>query len=267
MRALPEGFVYHRSLPSFVRDVPNVAKNRFDMVKSRFYFGLVNGTSAYSFADVAADLVRFLTIQKIDVDDLVDRGLLTDADRVRFHEDVGRASDEAFARFASGRRRTRDPAWFGEGRRAIRPYPVLRPVPKRHVCLVAADLVDADLVDAELVDADLVWPAVARATDGPPVALPSEASAGELWSSATDLAAEGHVVRVLLAGEAHQVELRHGIWRHELVVDPSGNDGSKLGDRLEVVERELGRIGAMRPIDAVRVHRRSVTGGQPAADD
>jgi glycogen(starch) synthase len=231
VRTLDDGFVYHKFLPSSVRDKPDVVKDYYQVLKSKFYFALKHGTRHKSFFEVCEDLASFVQVAKHDVERAVSIGLLSVADQRKFESDSHKASNAAFEAFLYAKPRTRRPEWFGSNTEALLPFPTRRPRhEKLNVCYLTQEY--------------------------PPTRVNGIGRVVHLL--ATGMADAGHVVHVLTRGEGGpRVDLEEGVWVHRLAIvehappsDPKVP--SHLWDYSATMCEELRRIHAHRPIDVVQ---------------
>jgi glycosyltransferase involved in cell wall biosynthesis len=230
VEALDDGYVYHKFLPSDVRNENRATKSRFQVMKSKCFFALKHGLGAHSFYDVCQNLLGFVDGQRNDVRWCVDNGLLTEDDFRQFESDVHAALDAALWAFARGTDRIRTPDWFAARQRPFLPFVTKRlREDKLHICFL---------------------------TQGYPPG-PVNGIARLIHTLATGLAGEGHLVRVLTAGEDHdRVDLEEGVWVHRLVVrDHPPTDWMTVPESLWNYSAsaldEILRIHAHRPIDIV----------------
>jgi glycosyltransferase involved in cell wall biosynthesis len=230
VKALDDGYVYHKFLPSDVRGENRAAKNRYQVIKSKYFFALKHGLGSHSFYEVCENLVGFVHNHRNDVRWCVDNGLLTEDDFHQFEADVHHASDQALRAFSRGAARTRPAEWFAARERPFLPFVTKRRrEEKLHVCFLSQGY--------------------------PPG--PVNGIARLIHSLATGLAAEGHLVRVLTAGHGHdRVDLEDGVWVHRVVPrEHPGDDDlmvpARLWDYSASVRDELLRIHAHRPVDIV----------------
>ena len=66
--ALDSGFVYHKFLPKSDQERSDVIKDWYQVLKSRFYFGLKHGLKADSFARVCAEQAKFVAVTRDNVE-------------------------------------------------------------------------------------------------------------------------------------------------------------------------------------------------------
>jgi len=229
--ALDDGFVYHKFLPSDIRERSDVIKDWYQVLKSRFYFGMKHGLKASSFAEVCAQQTRFVEKTRANVELNFEAGVHDKATRDKFEADVAAASDLALELFVSGRTRERPKEWFGPGEEPFVPYPTRKPRgPKLHVCFLSAEYPPAHVNGIGRV----------------------------IHALATSLAARGHCVRVLTTGEVHtRVDLEDDVWVHRVPALPHPvpddvNVPEHLWNHSASLLDELHRIETFRPIDVVQ---------------
>jgi glycogen synthase len=192
IRALEEGFVYHKFLASDVRAPNRAIRNRFTVLKNRCYFALKHGLQTHSFYDVCRNVVEAVERSRGDYRWCIENGLLTEDDFLQFEQDVHRAFDVALAAFQRGGERTRPPDWFSIGKPSFKLFPTLRPRDRKlHICLFSQEY--------------------------PPG--PVNGIARFVHTLAGGLADQGHLVRVLTTGEHHdRVDLEDGVWVHRVAI-------------------------------------------------
>jgi glycosyltransferase involved in cell wall biosynthesis/SAM-dependent methyltransferase len=230
VRLIDHGFVYHKFLPSEIRDTNRALKDRYSVFKNTCYFALKHGLAYASFADVCSQLTGFIQGQRADLAANVAHGTLGAADAERFERDLPRAFDAGLRAHLRGSPLYRDPHFFAAPAPFL-PYAMLRPATVRlHLCLLIQE-----------------WPPA-----------PLNGIARVVHTLAEGLAGAGHVVHVLTRGDDHdRVDLEHGVWVHRVCVRPH-----PAPTRIEVPARiwdysaslldELVRIDSERPIDVVQ---------------
>ncbi len=229
--ALDSGFVYHKFLPSQIRERRDVIKDWYQILKSRFYFGLKHGVEADSFARVCAEQTKFVTVTRENVELNFQAGVHDLETREKFERDVADASNRALELYVSGRTRERSPEWFEEERAPFVPFPTRRPAGRKlHVCFLSQEY--------------------------PPD--PVNGIGRVVHSLATGLARRGHVVRVLTRGEGHpRVDLEDDVWVHRVAVVPHAlpedvRVPAHIWDYSSSLLDELHRIETFRPVDVVQ---------------
>jgi glycogen synthase len=229
--ALDDGFVYHKFLPSDIRERSDVIKDWYQVLKSRFYFGMKHGLRASSFAEVCAQQTAFVDKTRSNVELNYEAGVHDQATRDKFEGDVTAASNLALELYVSGRTRERPPEWFGTGDAPFIPYGTRRPDGRKlHVCFLSAEYPPAQVNGIGRV----------------------------VHALATSLAARGHCVRVLTTGEGHpRVDLEDDVWVHRIAATPHATpEGTlippQIWDFSQSMLDELHRIETFRPIDIVQ---------------
>ena len=229
--ALDSGLVYHKFLPSQIRERTDVIKDWYQVLKSRFYFGLKHGLKADSFARVCAELAEFVAVTRANVELNFEAGVHDRETRDTFERDVAAASDRALELYVSGHTRERPSRWFDEGATPFVPFPTRRPAGRKlHVCLLSQEY--------------------------PPA--PVNGIGRVVHSLATGLARRGHVVRVVTTGEGHpRVDLEEDVWVHRVPATPHRPPDevavpAHVWDHSASVLDELHRIEKTRPVDMVQ---------------
>jgi glycogen synthase len=231
VRALDEGYVYHKFLSSDIRASNRAIKDRYLVFKNTCYFALKHGLPYASFADVCRRLTDFVDAQRVDLLWNVRNGQLTEADAERFEADVPRAFDAGLDAHLSRRARTRSPEFFAAPQPFLRFTTVRAATRRLTVCLFCQE-----------------WP---------PMQL--NGIARIVHTIATGLASAGHVVHVLTRGsEYDRVDLEEGVWVHRLVVRPHAPPADitvpqSIWDYSATLLDELRAIDAHRPVDVVQV--------------
>jgi glycogen(starch) synthase len=228
---LDDGFVYHKFLPSWIRDRPDVVKDYRQVLKSKVYFALKHGLAAASFAEVCADVAAFVDTCAADVADALERGLLEEGDRAKFEVDVAEMSDAAWRAYSAPTPRTRPAEWFGSNGRVVLPYRTRAAAAnKLHVCLLSREYPPSRVNGIGRV----------------------------VHSLATGLAAAGHVVHVVTAGEiSRRVDLEDGVWVHRVPIGPHDRPPSLLApphiwDSSASLFDEVLLIDQHRPVDVLQ---------------
>ncbi len=229
--ALDVGFVHHKFLSSDIREDNKVVKDWYQVLKSKFYFGLKHGLASSSFAEVCAKQTEFVEWVREDVSVHLASGAHDPSVRDKLEADLAQASNYALARYVEGTTRERPVEWFEAPNNEFAAFATRQPkVPKLHLCFLSQEY--------------------------PPAAVNGIGRVIHLL--ATGLASAGHVVRVLTRGEDHdRVDLEDGVWVHRLV--PSGhqlpNDvdvPAHIWNYSATLLDELHRIDRIRPIDVVQ---------------
>jgi glycogen synthase len=227
---LDDAFVYHKFLPSWVRDSPDAVKDYYEVIKSKCYFALTHGAASHSFHAVCRDIDRFVEARRVDVESALALGYLSGADAAKFELDVPAASTQALQAFVAGPQ-TRSREWFGSRPADFLAFGVRHPDGGRlTVCYLSSEY--------------------------PPVRV--NGIGRVVHSLATGMAAAGHVVHVITRGEGHpRVDLEDGVWVHRMpVVEREPPSDPRVPKRLweysAVVAEELFRIDERRPVDIVQ---------------
>jgi glycogen(starch) synthase len=230
VRQLDDGFVYHKFLPSWVRDRPDAVKDYYEVIKSKCYFALTHGVASRSFHAACLDIDRFVETCRSDLHTALDAGLVTEVDAAKFETDVAAASTGALDAFVAGPAiRARE--WFGTRPGDFVPFGVRHPAGERlTVCFLSAEY--------------------------PPVRV--NGIGRVVHALATGMAAAGHVVHVVTRVDGHpRVDLEDGVWVHRMPVGPRQAPSdprvpSRLWEYSAVVTEELDRIDRRRPVDIVQ---------------
>ena len=212
IRELNSGFVYHKALPSDVRMVNRVVKDRHTVLKNTAYFAMKHGLSIYPFSTVSERISAAIEEQRADYRRHVASGDLSKADLAEFEADVPLAVDEGFASFQRGHPRVRDTSFFASPQ-PFRCFGVARSPDRRlHVCFFSQEWAPTQL----------------------------NGIARFVTALATGLAQDGHVVRVLTRGEDHdRVDLEDGVWVHRVAVEFTCSSGGRSGASTHLGLRRL----------------------------
>ncbi|MDR0358133.1 MAG: glycosyltransferase, partial [bacterium] len=223
--------VYHKALQSRHRTEQRVLRSYFSILKSKCLFALRHGLGAASFADLTQDLAAYADEHRKVVQANVAAGRLDAAALEAFEEDARRAFDEAWLHHLSGHgSKTQPPHWFEEDLRGFLRFPNRRAKEDRlQVCLLTDEYLPAQL----------------------------NGIARTVHTLATGLAARGHVVHVLTAGDDRGgVDLEEGVWVHRVPIrphdPPPGFPDVQLWAYSASLLDELARIDELRPIDVVQ---------------
>jgi glycogen synthase len=231
VRAIDDGFVYHKFLPSNIRGTNRAIRNRYPVFKSKCYFALKYGFGRHSFYEVCTNLLAFTERSRDDYRWCVEQGLLSEEDFKQFEADVDSAFDAAFTAYVNGVDKVRTPEWFSQHQQPFLSFPVRRTAEdKLHVCFFSQEY--------------------------PPG--PVHGIGRFVHTLATGLAAEGHLVRVLTRGDGHnRVDLEEGVWVHRVVVtDQPASRILAVPPRLwnysASLLEELRRVDEHRKVDIVQ---------------
>lgn len=230
LRNLESAFVYHKFLPSHLRNRHAVLRDRYSMIKSRAYFALRHRAADSSLAEVAQDIAEFVGRQALEYEWAVKQGWLSQADYEVFKADAKRAQEDALRRFQCGSLRTRPCEWFNQLRHPFLQHRVMTAGRRRfHVCFLSQE-------------------------------YPPETVSGigrYTHQVAVELAARGHHVHVLTRGtQFHRVDLENGVWVHRLVpvtheLPRTLEVPQSIWDYSATLHDEVLRIHAARPLDLV----------------
>ena len=232
---LDRGFVHHRFMPSRIRNESKVLTSWYSVVKNRAYFGLQNSRDHMAVNEIVVRLGAFIDEFRRHVRWAVKERLLIDSDLLRFEEEVDRALREGLARGLSGQRH-------------------LPPV--RSLTGNAADF----LPFKPLFEAAGQRCYVFLMRTYPPGSIDGIGS--YLHQLARSLAAQGHQIHVLTAGEDHdRVDFEECVWVHRIVVREyevptlEGSGGASTPSRIWNYSRtmfaETEEIASRRSIDCV----------------
>jgi glycogen(starch) synthase len=232
IRALDQGFVYHKFLASHLRTETRVLRNRYSVIKNRLYFALRHGNGNKSLDDIRQDALTFVESHRREYRSNVNQGVLTEADLVTFERDVHRAFDTAFAHARDNVSTGHLPPWFDERQSPFLPFKTRRQrSDKLHLCFFSQD-----------------YP------PGPVGGIGHFAR--EL---AVGLAELGHHVHVLTRGRGHStVDLEDGVWVHRVLPRsrPAPRDVNvppAIWDYSASLYEEALRINAHRSLDLIQV--------------
>lgn len=232
IRALDDGYVYHKAQPSHVRSKRGILTDRYSVIKNRCYFALKHGAGNISFFDVTKDILGWADQHRRELEIHLAAGGIESSILEQFDDDVHRAFDVGFERFREGTDRTRSAKWFHAQQRPFLPFPTLR---------AASDKLNICYVNIEY----------------PPRTLNGIGRVVHLL--ATGMAARGHVVHVVTEGESEdRVDFEDGVWVHRIVPKPHPRPeecsiSQGLWNYAASMRDELRRIHAHRRVDIVQV--------------
>jgi hypothetical protein len=227
---LDTGFVFHKFLPSEIRERRDVVRDWYQVLKSRFYFGMKHGLPSSSFAELCIQEARFVEEIRANVVLNLEAGVHEPEILTKFEEDVAAASNLAldYRGRCGTKERPRD--WFDNDEPFL-PFAVKQPPGgKLHICILTQEY--------------------------PPAAV--NGIARVLHALAEGLADEGHVVRVLTDGIDHpRVDLENGVWVHRVPAaeHPLPADSTvpqHIWNRSASLLAEIDRMAKIRPVDIVQ---------------
>ena len=227
-----QGLVYHKFLPSAVRNAERVTVDRFNVALSRAYFSMRHGLPKSDVVEMFSAFSKFVELQRADLLGHVNAGRVEAEAYWQFNRDAVAAWKEAEER-AARPPRTRPPDWFDARQTDFLPFPTCRP-PGRvlRLCVVTVDY--------------------------PPGSIPGIGRA--CHTLATGLAAAGHLVHVITASRSEHstVDLEEGVWVHRIVSAPHepppiADLPQVRWDRAASVLDEVSRLGALVPIDVAHL--------------
>jgi hypothetical protein len=188
---LDRAFVHHKFAPSHIRNHAKVLTSWYSIIKNKAYFSLMNGSDQASVDRILAEVHKAIEEFRSSARWAVHQKILAPADLDRFEDEAERGLRDGVARGLSRQRRS-PPADALRRPPAFRPFPTLLPA-ERQRC----------------------WVLLTRG-------YPPEKVGGVgryIHQLARTLAARGHQVHVLTAGEDHdRVDFEEGIWVHRVVV-------------------------------------------------
>ncbi len=140
LRQLPGAFVHHKFLPSNIRNANRVVKDKFQIVKNKIYFSLVNNQRHHSSDEIIQDNRKFVDQHCKELEMHADAGRASWDDVTRFWEDVDRAWVIGLGRALSGERRLLRPSRAATLYEEFLPFPSIVPEGGRKVfCFVSGE--------------------------------------------------------------------------------------------------------------------------------
>jgi hypothetical protein len=228
--ALDTGFVFHKFLPSDIRDRRDVIRDWYQVMKSRFYFGMKHGLPSSSFAELCIQEAHFVEEIRANVVLNSEAGVHEPAVLTKFEDDVAAASNLSLGYLGHCGTKERPPAWFDNDEPFL-PFATKQPEGgKLHICLLTQEY--------------------------PPA--PVNGIARVIHALAEGLAEEGHVVRVLTEGaEYPRVDLENGVWVHRVPAaghprPPGSEVPQHIWDRSASMLAEIDRMAEIRPVDVIQ---------------
>jgi GT2 family glycosyltransferase len=212
LRLLDGAAVYHKFLPSHLRNEWKVYRKPFPVIKNKCYFALRARLPSTPVEEVLAQCQKFADQVVRDARGYHFWGALTAEELVAVEDEVDLGLWLGIARGLNGARKSgRIPPPHPEG---FRPYPRLAPPPRRwNLCFVCP-------------------------------APPADEGAGQdTWARACAAAALGHEAHFLTRSPDHnRVDFEDGVWVHRLVPEKEGPWGAL--DVAPAVRAELGHAAA-----------------------
>jgi glycogen(starch) synthase len=232
VRALDDGFVYHKYLPSDRRSENRVHRDQASALHNIAYFAFRHGRKVHPLPELARLLSECVREERRHYRWSYDNGLVSDQDWAKFQRDVNVVLDLGMNAATGRPPLTRPRAWFDAGERALLPFPTIRPAGRKlHVAILTREY--------------------------PPG--PLNGIGRLIHALAPRLAAHGHVVRVMTAGsDRDRVDLEDGVWVHRVVPRPHEAPAGlsvppDMWAYCASLRDEVERMHADRPIDVVHV--------------
>jgi glycosyltransferase involved in cell wall biosynthesis len=228
------GIVYHKFLPSGIRNEARVTVDRFNVVLSRAYFAIRHGLPRADETAMASAFAQFVKDQRTDLSFHAGAGHIPVQALEEFDRDVTVAANLARER-AAAPALTRPPDWFDARSTTFQPFPTRHPSGRRPVrlCIVAED-------------------------DDPGAG--SGRGAGSTVAIA--MASGGNIAHYITTDPDHQntVDFEHGVWVHRIRSSerqgspPTLPDGPD--DRIPSIIDEIRRVDDLLTVDVVLVPSR-----------
>lgn len=227
------GRVYHRYLPSDIRNARRAIADWYPVLKNKAYFSFRHGVPILGLVEFQKAYDAFVRSITADTEWHVSQGNLPSAAIAKLEDAVKPALAHGMSR--SMKRRVSSLSASRPGPDAPwRRYPTTRPNERRmHISFVSQD--------------------------APPGTIAGIARVS--WELARGLSAQGHITRIIARSKngQHTVDWLDGVWVHrvpDIATDdaPPGNPGipEHLWRRSVAVVRELERIDGMRQVDLVQ---------------
>lgn len=247
LKQIPRAFVYHRYLPSHIRNQARVNTNYLPIIQNRIYFGLKNAPSVPGYAaTILKDWAELSGGAQYSIEHGIRQGILEPQTLETFRRDLDCAFREGIERGFHRPRRFLGSATAAQLRGAI----------------------EQDALDPAHAGTFKACPLRLPAAEKLTICLLSQqyppgvvGGIGRLTRDlAGGLAGRGHNVHVLTRGSQNlnTVDFEHGVWVHRLVEDqtePPPPEGMAVPPHLwrhsARMLRELRRIAETRPIDIV----------------
>jgi glycogen(starch) synthase len=240
IRQLPNAYVHHKYAPSHIRD-KGVARFRYPVLKSKFYFSNRYGVGYRTPREIDEDNSQFVQVQRDDVMANVAVGRLSEAERLQFEDHVQQA-------WKLGKEASFQPQklitseLLSRHRTPFLPFPTVRPDGKKLTIVLLCEDYPPNLLGG-----------IARITQAKAVAL----------------AALGHKVHVIARSVTfNTVDFEDGVWVHRITAN-----SQKLTERARALKvpqshwdqsqsflDEIDRIDSHRPVDIVETPTWNIVG-------
>lgn len=246
LKQLPNAFVYHRNLPSHLRNAERVVTNWRPIIKNKAYFALKNAPSTASFLDLMKDWAEYASEVESVLKEKSALGHVGPEILPRFHADTNAALREGILKGQTLARRLMGSEMARSARGAV-----------------AMDVLDGGTKNVFKPCPPVIDPR-RRLT----VVLLSQGYLPEVkggvsrltYDVACGLAARGHIVHVLTKSASGQntVDFERDVWVHRLIPDaeaPPPPPGVRVPAHIwrysATLLRELRWIDSIHPVDIV----------------
>lgn len=226
--------VHHKVMASHLRTPARVLKSRFQLMKSKLYFGLVHRHGYHTVREVLEEFERYVQMHRSEVAWAVGEGLLDETTGASFESEVTRAVEVGMERGLSAVRRLAPLAQLAVPPPSFLPYvPARETEDRRTFCLLTREY--------------------------PPG--PVGGVGRYMHELATGLAGLGHQVHVIaMSSDISRVDYEDGVWVHRLVPQPADSPAHAtangpvpraIWDACATRLREIERLLARKRIDCV----------------
>lgn len=247
LKQLPNAFVYHRNLPSHLRNADRVVTNWRSIIKNKVYFALKN----------APEDTTFMTLMK-DWGDYIDTVVSVLKDHLR-DGNIGPETLERFYADADASLRTGIPRGIQQPRRLL----------GSDAAKAARGPVALDVLDGKHQGTFKPCPVVLEAPEKLTVCLLSQGYLPEVkggiprltYDLACGLAERGHIAHVLTKSACNHstVDFENDVWVHRLILNPEAAPPAPKGIKIPqciwqysaTLLHELRWIHSVHPIDIV----------------
>lgn len=189
---LDRGFVHHKAMPSHIRNESKVLRSWYSIIKNKTYFSLQNGGSLISVDEILGKVRAHIEEFRQHVRWAVNEQILPASDLARYEDEVERAFRDGLSRGLSGQRRLVPvQSLAGDTTSFLHFTPLLPAAHQRCYVFLTRTY--------------------------PPGSL---GGIGRyVHHLARALAAQGHQIHVLTAGEGHdRVDFEEGVWVHRIII-------------------------------------------------